>query len=957
MDQIDLELKSRHELAGAFLTLDPSEIIDANPPSKARWIVWSYGAAGLLSGDKDLAGKWLQACLKLSKEEEHRTDRLWMAETFSALSELSLVDGEYFDAIGRSGNACAMWKSIESELSAKEQAESPSSLYEGGTKEYVNGDVSDGMQQADGSLRAGPETTEIVLQRTVVKFLDTAQIALQANAQAARYDPELEAIVQEFLTAQAGQIPKEVRYTIFIALGNLSVSTGAIEESIRWFDNAIGIYYQACRDYQDLYRLVQSMFNKANSLARLGRYDEALNIYHMIAGDFEKVGDYEAELRIDYAILHTRYNKGERDGLEDELRNLVYSYHKLIEEMQMYHRQLDVQNLGVVNSLLLDFIASKPNSAESFLEGIMISTRSDSEPSGEIVKRFHAMQEGRFTDWRAVGAVELLDAFLAPEPDSMMLTLDSGAETLVVFALRGGNGSLSERCYIAPMCSEFVDAFKQLLIVTSEENERIIERRKGERDSATEQLRKYGNAVWNHFPGEIRQMISACNRLFVVLSPFGSIDEFPVELVLTDDGWLGLTHAICRANSVPELVASLSRNRTPRQVSDTALVLRAGDPSGMATLDHALQEAQDVVQYARLLGLDVRDPVTLGPEEVIEELRAGHHLFHYVGHGSATVLGERLLLSEDRWLPSVWLRQMVSHRAPVTFLSACEMGRSRLAGGGDKGFVVEMLRSGAPGVMAVTRPIADRISGDMVREVYAASADGAALPEALQNARRKLDAEGFNPVCWSAYTFYGRPEAALKPGKKEEFAFSWHQHLMRFLASGADVHREAALQALKDCAANNETLTAIANWLESDEKCWGEDTDALVANLASHDLLGALRLRAYISAYRVEQELAQKGQHKDYLVEEIGTGLTIALSIHDSFAFVGVARRHYPLMGIVLIDEVMQVLRYAVSLADAMVTQDAKFMPVLKELADELNQLEGKMIIDLSKVLPQHMLD
>jgi hypothetical protein len=42
-----------------------------------------------------------------------------------------------------------------------------------------------------------------------------------------------------------------------------------------------------------------------------------------------------------------------------------------------------------------------------------------------------------------------------------------------------------------------------------------------------------------------------------VLSPFGYISEFPVELIMTGKGWLGLTHAICHANSIESVVASL----------------------------------------------------------------------------------------------------------------------------------------------------------------------------------------------------------------------------------------------------------------------------------------------------------------------------------------------------------------------------------------------------------------
>src|SRR5262249_39872106 len=188
------------------------------------------------------------------------------------------------------------------------------------------------------------------------------------------------------------------------------------------------------------------------------------------------------------------------------------------------------------------------------------------------------------------------------------------------------------------------------------------------------------------------------------------------------------------ANSIDSIVAALADNGVPRQVNATTLVLRAQDPAGMAPLRHAQQEAEDVARYAKFLGLEAKGPVSLDPEQLVEELTAGHHLFHYIGHGSANVLGERLWLSDDRWFPSPWLRRMAAHRAPVTFLSACEMGRARLAAGNQKGFVMGMLNSGAPGGIAATRPVSDRVSSDIVREIYAASAKNHSVADAVRRA-------------------------------------------------------------------------------------------------------------------------------------------------------------------------------------------------------------------------------
>src|SRR5260370_4356022 len=139
------------------------------------------------------------------------------------------------------------------------------------------------------------------------------------------------------------------------------------------------------------------MFNKANALARLEKYDEALQIYNMISGELQKVNDFEAELRINYAILHTRYKKGDSEGLEDGLRALVAEYRWLIELAASERRRIDTRNLDVVKSLLLTVVTSKPSSVESFLEGIALATRGSSAPSEDIVKRYAERQQGEFT--------------------------------------------------------------------------------------------------------------------------------------------------------------------------------------------------------------------------------------------------------------------------------------------------------------------------------------------------------------------------------------------------------------------------------------------------------------------------------------------------------------------------------------------------------------------------------
>jgi len=955
MDPIDRELKSRHEFDAALLRPDPAAVVKANPPRKARWTLWAHGAAGLLAGDKNRAGVWLQACSDLLSSGEHQSDQLWVAEVFSALSELSLLDGEYYDALARSQSVCQLWRVIETSLSTRtaKTGSSKSDKVSVGAKEYIDGKVSELMEKQAGGLR--DPVREMVLERALGQFLFALKIALRANEYARQYNPGLLQVAREFMNEHAQMITQESRYEIFIAFGNQASAAGAVKESLEWFDRAVNLYYQNCRDENDLSRLVQALFNKAGALARLEEYDEALQIYRMIQGDFERVGNYEAELRIDYAILHTRYKKGERQELEGELRKLMAEYQRLFKHAADEHRPIDKRNFEVVKSLLLTLIVSKPHSAEVFLEAVTLTNRGSTEQSNEVVLRYQERQRGGFTHWRDISPVELSDAHLACRPDTTMLMFESGVDCLLVFVLQGGTTPLANRCRCATLGPEFTSAFVALLRATDEENTRILQHRTAPRGPVAEDISGAGGEIWQHLPQEVRAIIQSSKRLLVVLSPFGNLSEFPVDLILSEEGWLGLTHAISNANSLESLIALLADNGTPRQLSSTALVVRAGDPEGMAPLEHSQDEAEDVVRYAEALGLAAKAEQAPDPEHLIEDLAAGPHLFHYVGHGSANALGEKLLLSADRWLPSPWLRRIPAHRAPIAFLSACEMGRARLAADNEKGFVLEMLNSGAPGVIAATRPVSDSVSGDIVREIYSASRNANCVMDAIQEARRSLHAGRMNPVCWSAYIFFGRPEASLKPGARQGGKLQWHQLLMHFLASGAEIHKTQCLEEVRRVGKEDKTLASVEALLV-ENRVGDQEADRTTSALAGSDLLAALRLRSYVAVVRVQAAIdAKKFDQQDSLLSEMGIALSIALRTHDSFALVGAARRHCKMLGIIALNEITRVLSYALTLAGAMAVHDQVFQLTLDELKAESQMYQNNVVMDLTNVLPRRM--
>lgn len=112
-------------------------------------------------------------------------------------------------------------------------------------------------------------------------------------------------------------------------------------------------------------------------------------------------------------------------------------------------------------------------------------------------------------------------------------------------------------------------------------------------------------------------------------------------------------------------------------------VVRSEDPANMIHLEAADQEAEDVRKYSELLSMDSRIVVGPEPETFLEFLKSKCKLIHYIGHGQADEVSERLFLKEGRWFPAEWLKGLTGITSPLIFLSACEVGRSRsiLSGG------------------------------------------------------------------------------------------------------------------------------------------------------------------------------------------------------------------------------------------------------------------------------------
>jgi hypothetical protein len=160
--------------------------------------------------------------------------------------------------------------------------------------------------------------------------------------------------------------------------------------------------------------------------------------------------------------------------------------------------------------------------------------------------------------------------------------------------------------------------------------------------------------------------------------------------------------------------------------------------------------------------MDVLQPVRRG--ELLERLRKGYHVLHYVGHGAFSK-GRGYLLLEDAGgrsdpVSAALLGQIVSDSdLRLVVLNACETSRS--AGNGTFGSMAhQLVRSGLPAVVAMQQHIGDSLAVAFSRGFYGALANAWPVDGAVQEGRRGVMAALGNNwqgrIDWAIPTLYMR---------------------------------------------------------------------------------------------------------------------------------------------------------------------------------------------------------
>ncbi|HSO06188.1 MAG TPA: CHAT domain-containing protein [Pelomicrobium sp.] len=578
-------------------------------------------------------------------------------------------------------------------------------------------------------------------------------------------------------------------------------------------------------------------------------------------------------------------------SLEDDVRQLVIDGERAAREARDPLRQKAAlqPQYGLYLKILSRSQRPRADCAEDYLRVVaamrdeLVYAALDSAPD-----------PGRPSPERIAGSPLLvLAAYLRRLPDTAVLVVESGANVLTLFALRGGCAPLEERIALERASKACVDALVELMRRQDEDLRRIGRR---ERITRTffEPIERAAAALWESLPATIRSAIAGARCVLYLPSAFGDLSAFPLELLRAEDGWLGATRAVARLSSLRTLFELLSPGRMPSQLVAQALVVRAQDSPDLAKAD---AEAASVREQLQALGL----AADVDPAPTVATVRAaldrGLRALHYCGHGFAGKLGEYLPLAATELLGPHDFSQLSGWGTPFVYLSTCEVGRARMTTTGSAaGVSTRLIEKGAPAVVGCLVSVPDLVAQAVAAGFYRAAAMHP-LGEALAAARR--EAEAFPPACWGAFAYFGDPALQLMAvdgvvPQMRRRTLRWDSLVGRHLAVRSPASRQRMLDAFgaerAEGGGDADLLDRVAAWLatsfRAEEPELKETRLKLCLAVARDDAVAGCALRMLLAMETLHG--SYYGARKPDLVlepEELSIGLFCARAVHDTLSW------------------------------------------------------------------------
>jgi tetratricopeptide (TPR) repeat protein len=935
-----------HFTAGGtkLLTLRPEQAAEgADDPTAVGWRAWALADALHRAGQWERAKLWINGAIsalgKAVPAGQHRQRRLLKAEVFATAGQLLYGQGDLGDAIHPLVEADARWVELCDVVAGppdspawRELAEELRGLAFAVDPEHTVIPLK-GLVQDDWLVRTWRHE-RLVGRRTDVaadlaSVLSAAHLPDEARdvsrrarrwlvqhyVQRPSYDPErikrlleyvdnpeqwrellpdLDEPVRPYVDGQA-RVPLA---RLAMIEGNLQVEAGDVEGSIETFGDAIELLREQGGDATELSAQARLLFNQGNSYLRLERYQDARSSYRQSDAMFEAVGDWASRDRVWQAeLIASSRSDRQADLLDEARRSVVEAEGTIADRPDVKNRFVDKAPIEPGYQLLLGQLARRGTVADADDYLRLIRALREPEALADLPDQ---PVEASDLAGRVTSPLHVLDAHLRHLPGTSVLVLQSAAQVLTYLALRAGDGPLEERLLFGALDAGTPPLLERLLRLHLAELDAMLTGRLAARSAPAPELVETCAAAWRQLPGPLRACLLASSVILYAPDPFASIDEIPIELLRTEQGWLGTTRVIARQLTFRTLMELLSPNRAPSLLSNRAYLVRAEDPPGFDPLPRADAEMDRVERSMRLLGLDPERAGALTTERVQRALDAGFRVFHYAGHGIANTLSEGLPLAGSQLVQPRQFSMLDGYRTPFTYLSACEAGRSRyVAGGRPTGIAGRLLEKGAPAVVGCLQAVPDEVAERMSAAFYRAAKEAPA-GEALRLARLKLEDEGYNPACWGLFTHHGDPHVTLSPTTEPRqtrlLTASWSTHLNRWVAARRPQDRTACLAGLQDAQAGaspplERDLRAAAALVEQSFQpaagAHGPAQEALCERIGRADLIGGAALRLLLAMEALQGPSAPSDRRR--AARELRLGLAWSQGLHDGLAWAAFA--------------------------------------------------------------------
>ncbi|MEX5255095.1 CHAT domain-containing protein [Kocuria arenosa] len=548
-------------------------------------------------------------------------------------------------------------------------------------------------------------------------------------------------------------------------------------------------------------------FNIANQKAKLNHHAEAISSFEQLAAAFAEAGQEEPALRARHAALVSRWHLGEDAGaLLVPLEDLLRQYERLINHGGGTQASTVTQNLRRGNALWISLASralGNAVTAERFLHLLFANREGNTQFHTRWPRANDQGETPEVIDQISVLIARLAGELVQESDNLLVFSLEMGVDEVEAVTLVAGDQPLLERLVVEPLDQACLQAAENLIIRRREVTMEIAAGAVPATIPADAGFEGACTRLWQALPAQTRKRLATATAVYFLPDPSTSLDEIPIELLLTEQGYLGIHKRVLRAASWRQLGRTWAPNRVDREPTGRFAVVRGPDSPELGKLVRADTEVEKVETEARKSFPHVLRVAEPSSDAFLALLDDGLDVLHFTGHSYADNAGEQLILSETDDVGVPELAALRAHAAPVSIFCSCLVGLHR---GQARGIASALLHAGAPAVVAATVPLPDQIGLDFAVALHF-HAQSRPLGEAMQAARVTL-ARRFHPATWGCFAMFGHHHARLVPLAVQPVP-DWPALLIRCIATRGTAWRQTLQTSLQQIYGSGPMVSQV----------------------------------------------------------------------------------------------------------------------------------------------------